>query len=599
MKKMFLLICLLTMAHLSLYPKTLAIVNRNMAGACIQPSLVDMIITPGDHFVTLNANMDGGFTNSATFTRMNYLPPSGKTWSGSTSTDWNTASNWSPAGVPISTDDITISGLASNQPVISNTGLQCNNLVVENAASITIDPGYDLTINGDLTLDNGSSMSNEGTVFLLGNLVNQNVASSILDTGTFDFSGLAAQSISGLNIFGNLTINNSNGVNLLDDQEIDGRLKLTAGHLILNGNNLELGSSSIITGSPSTAAMIIATGTGQLRKYFSGTGSFTFPVGDNNGTAEYSPVTLNFTAGSFAVGAFAGVNLVNSKYSGDLNSISYLKRYWVITQSGITGFSCDAIFQYVLADVAGTESDIYGVRVNPTPADTYNLCNTSLHKFAINGLTSFGTFAGTDKHKILNLTIFLEGLYAGSGMMNPAMDISGSHWGSTIADEITIELHDTLTYSTIYYTAGNIFLNTDGTAQLTIPAVYNSKYYITIKHRNSLETVTKTPVSFNGSTINYDYSTSASKAYGNNLKGISGVYVIYSGDVTSSGNGYPAVPVQDGMIDLDDLYYIFDSYINGDYNYVISDLNGDGMVDISDQYLAFDNFILGIYVMTP
>ena len=60
--------------------------------------------------------------------------------------------------------------------------------------------------------------------------------------------------------------------------------------------------------------MVVATGTGELRKRMTGAGSITFPVGDNDSTAEYSSVTLDFTSGTFN-SADAGVNLVNKAFA--------------------------------------------------------------------------------------------------------------------------------------------------------------------------------------------------------------------------------------------------------------------------------------------
>jgi PKD repeat protein len=221
--------------------------------------------------------------------------------------------------------------------------------------------------------------------------------------GTVILNGTASQSISGIGIITNsanstLEISNASGVNLnTSNVTLNGSLKLTNGLLTLGSNNLLLGTTGNITGTPSAIAMIVATGTGQLQKgYASGfTGSFLYPVGDNTGTAEYSPVTLNFTGGTFGTGNYAGVNLVNAKYPADPNTGSYLKRYWALSQSGITGFSCNATFQYVTADVNGTESQIYCMKVLPLPFISYDPANTTLHQLTANGLTSFGTFTGT------------------------------------------------------------------------------------------------------------------------------------------------------------------------------------------------------------
>jgi hypothetical protein len=97
---------------------------------------------------------------------------------------------------------------------------------------------------------------------------------------------------------------------------VNGALTLINGTISLGAYNLLLGNSSLISGSPSASAMVVATGTGELRKgFFSGfRGSFLFPVGDVTRTTEYSPVTLSFNAGTFGSGNLSGVKLSNSAY---------------------------------------------------------------------------------------------------------------------------------------------------------------------------------------------------------------------------------------------------------------------------------------------
>jgi hypothetical protein len=214
------------------------------------------------------------------------------------------------------------------------------------------------------------------------------------------------------------------------------------------------------------------------------------------------------------------------------------------------------------------------------------------------GINQFGLGS-----KVVTLTAYLEGLYAGSGTMNTAMDYNGASfvpkWGAGIADHVTIELHSSSGYATLVTSVANVALSTSGTVTFNLPATYNGNYYVTILHRNSLATVSAVPVSFSSATPQYDFSTSAAQAYGGNLKNIGGVYCIYTGDVSSSGYPYPGTAVQDGVVDLNDLYYIYASYLNGDLGYLPGDINGDGVVDITDVYMAYANYLLGVYEITP
>ncbi len=194
--------------------------------------------------------------------------------------------------------------------------------------------------------------------------------------------------------YNNITLNGAN-LSLSGDATINDVLTLTSGLLTLGSNNLTLGSSATISGTPSAANMIVATGSGELRKALSdGTTpvSFTFPVGDNTSTSEYSPVTLNFTSGSF-LSAYAGVNLVNGKHTNNTSATDFLNRYWTVTSSGITSFSCSVTCQYLPADVAGTEANIYCGKLDGSTWTLFAKADAVNHRLT-GTVSGFSTFTG-------------------------------------------------------------------------------------------------------------------------------------------------------------------------------------------------------------
>jgi len=240
----------------------------------------------------------------------------------------------------------------------------------------------------DLDVNSGGNITVNGTLKLKKDFINLNSGPSNIGTGIVEFSGTTGQ-----NIIQDLTLSNSAGLTIGGNTRVNGNLTLTSGIVTLGSNNLLLGPSAVVAGSPSASAMVVPSSTGEMRKEYAGTGSFTYPVGDATGTPEYSPVTLNFTSGTFASGNDAGVSLADAQYPG--TATSYLTRYWNVTQSGITGFSCNSTFQYVPADVVGTESDIFCFKVDPSlPWIAYNATNTATHQLTAHGLSSFGTFTG-------------------------------------------------------------------------------------------------------------------------------------------------------------------------------------------------------------
>jgi hypothetical protein len=272
------------------------------------------------------------------------------------------------------------------------------------ATGITASPSGGSAVSIDnLTVTNGTlniNMSGTPGHSVKGNIhVATGSTLSFGSTGTVLLNGPAIQTISGEGTISNgatstIEVSNALGITLTNNVRINGILKLTNGLVDLGTSMITLGPAATIGGTPTATNMIVATGTGDLRKEFSAIGSFTYPVGNSIPTPEYSPVTLNFTSGTFT-SAYAGVNLSNVKYPTDPNTGNYLNRYWNILQSGITGFTCDATFQYLPGDVHGAESQIYCVRVDPTPYMAYDAANTTLHQLTAVGLTTLSTFTGT------------------------------------------------------------------------------------------------------------------------------------------------------------------------------------------------------------
>ena len=182
--------------------------------------------------------------------------------------------------------------------------------------------------------------------------------------------------------------------------------------------------------------------------------------------------------------------------------------------------------------------------------------------------------------KNVNLTLFLEGLFVGTGTMRAALDGSTGlpKWGASIADKITIQLHDTTSpYSTIG-SPKEVNLATNGTVHTTIPDTYNGSYYIAITHRNSIETWSASPVLFTSPTVNYNFSDMASKAFGNNLKDMGGNFAIYTGDSNNDSSI--------DELDLNEQKNDAGSFLKG---YPDTDINGDGTVDANDLILTDNN----------
>ena len=79
-------------------------------------------------------------------------------WTGATTSDWNTGSNWCAGTVPTSSDDVIIASAPSTQPQITMlpaTSATCATLEIESGATLTVDAGsYAPSPNDEIVLIN-------------------------------------------------------------------------------------------------------------------------------------------------------------------------------------------------------------------------------------------------------------------------------------------------------------------------------------------------------------------------------------------------------------------------------------------------------------
>ena len=295
-----------------------------------------------------------------------------------------------------------------------------------NIANLTLNNGSGLSTGQNLTIASGLSLTS-GTLTVGANTLTLN-GSINQTTGNIDasnasatvvFGGSSAQSIPASTFTGNinnLTLNNSAGLSISQDLSVVGALTLSSGKLTLGTNHLTLGENATTSGTFSSTNMIISTGLGELRKRFAqGSGdiaSFTFPVGNIGGVAEYTPIVLDFASGNYGANAYVSVRVQDSKQGTLNNSVTnYLNRNWIVEPNDITGFSYKIQLHYVDADFVtdGTmaEGDLKPIKISsgqwyqPTEGSFTNaLSQGSAGVFANsnylewNGLTTFSEFGG-------------------------------------------------------------------------------------------------------------------------------------------------------------------------------------------------------------
>ena len=155
------------------------------------------------------------------------------TWTGATSTNWNTGTNWSGGVVPTSIDDVTIPTGLTRYPVVSTTTATARNVTNNSGGSLTV---------ADLS-----------TLTLTGNLVNNGTFSAV-NNATIALTGVALQSIGGTSVtqVRNLNVGTA-GASLTGQVEIQRLLTLT-GNLATNGQRFLILSNNV------ASAMVVNNG---------------------------------------------------------------------------------------------------------------------------------------------------------------------------------------------------------------------------------------------------------------------------------------------------------------------------------------------------
>jgi CSLREA domain-containing protein len=199
-----------------------------------------------------------------------------------------------------------------------------------------------------------------GTPSVLGNVIVFNGASAQA-IPVFPYAGLALNNAAGATLAGNTTVTES--------------LTLTAGTLTTGAGN------TLTVDTAGTSARTSGQVTGNLRKNYSGPGTFVFMVGTASG---YAPVDTTVTAG-------AG-NLTVTPVQGampPLPAATALARYWSLSGTGIT---TNLVFHYNQSDVNGNENN-YRIH-RKSGATTTSLPNNCPSATCVDPAANTGTVGG-------------------------------------------------------------------------------------------------------------------------------------------------------------------------------------------------------------
>lgn len=261
----------------------------------------------------------GGSYLQVTFTAITQ-PVGTNVWTGATSTDWFTASNWCSA-VPTSTTDALIPAAGPvNMPLINATGATVRNITINPAiaastyssaipaATLTMN-SFNLDVNGNWT-NNGTLTPNGGTVSFVGT----GSGNTISSTGTESFN--------------NVIINKPNGITVsTGTHQVGGTMTLTSGVVTQSGTLRFLAGSSV-TGASNTSYV-----DGIVTKV--GNSAFTFPIGKGGlyrpmGISAPSTATDTYTAQYFNTNPTG--TYPNSSRAATIDHVSGAE-YWMLNRT--------------------------------------------------------------------------------------------------------------------------------------------------------------------------------------------------------------------------------------------------------------------------
>lgn len=362
-----------------------------------------------------------------------------------------------------------------------------------------------LTVGGNIVIGGNTSGSSVltlssaigGDVYLTGNWDTKTNGSYVSSTRAVFFEGAGTSLVTtiGAATFDYLFVNKTSGgtVSLANDMTVNFNLTLNA-QLVTNAFKVIIPSGSGVTANANGWVR------GNLQKNIpTGTNSRTFEIGS---TTAYTPVILDYAsvtgAGNVVVSTtnndhpqIGGSTLVASKT---------VNRYYTITNSGVTGGSYDATFNFVAGDLdAGASTSALGVAryVNPTWTNLTVGTRTSTSTKAT-GVTGYGDFQLGEGQTTWT---------AGAGTTAWATSGNWSNGVPTTVSNVIIssasfypEITTTVTANSLDVASGTLLTIKSG-GNLTLTDKINNSGTITVENNANLRQVNNTTNTGSGTTI--------------------------------------------------------------------------------------------------
>ncbi len=293
-----------------------------------------------------------------------------RTWDEGAGTGiWGTATNWAPNNVPDTNAENAVidNGALGNYPVTDNDYNILGLTLSAPGASVTINSGNILTLDGDLIISDGT-FNNDGILEVAGNMTLSGTGAYV-STGSTVFNGTTDLTTNTVNL-GAITIDSGSSVTLLDDLScstitINGTLNTNGFSLTTTGDcnvsgtldsstvggTVTIGGDFLVSGGSSTLANSLSA----VNASFTGAGTVTANGAFNlSGNLSMSDGTLN---GSGAIDVNGNVSLTNAlaDLSGDGRTIN-VAGDWDESAAVFTAGTGEVIFDGTTPSLTATNS---------------------------------------------------------------------------------------------------------------------------------------------------------------------------------------------------------------------------------------------------
>lgn len=447
-----------------------------------------------------------------------------------------------------------------------------------------------LSISGGLVLDGVAPSDNLNGLNSLQSLGSLGIDESSITNLSF-LNGLTSLGHCNIGVFGNFMTSLS-GLNNITS--MTGSISVGFNPSLVNLNILNnvtsIGGDFIITTNPLLSNVSNMNNLTSIGGYFE--------INSNSSLNNFSGLN-NLTFIGHRVRIFNNSALTSLNGLNNLNSTNSFSTNSPIDPSSIQITQCPSLNSLTALNNLVSTSETLNIFNNSSLSQCEATGICSRLGMSITNVNIYGNAMGcnsinqvqtacTNTSTILNLKLFLQGLYTGNSLMSPSLMNQGVTSNTNITDSIEVELHDANSPYTLVR-ASNTILSTNGSVSCSFSPSITGSYYIVVKHRNGVTTWSATPIAVGTSPTFYDFTTTSSQAYGNNMIQMElGKWAFYSGDLNHDEN-----------VDLLDISSL-ESDINAfQFGYFATDLNGDGNVDLLDSSILEPNVNTFNFSMHP